>query len=205
MAHRAEQLVGRGGLDDPPRVHHVDPAGAAGDHSHVVGDEQRRHPQPLAKVVEQRQDLGLDRHVERGRRLVGEQYLRLAAERDRDHHALTKTSGELVRIIPQALLRPRQPDELQHLERALDCLLFGGPAVEAERFGDLLADRLGRVQRRLAVLEDHRDVVAANPAQLLFPHSDELAPVRLDRAADDVPSVGEQPEDRQRQHRLART
>ena len=132
-------------------------------------------PSRSREVVEQRQDLRLDRHVERGRRLVGEQHLRLAGQRDRDHHPLPQTTGQLVRIVPQTLLRTRQPDQLQHLERPLERLLLGGLAVQADRLGDLLADRLRRVQRRLAVLEDHRHLVAAHPAQLGFSQPDEFA------------------------------
>ena len=51
-----------------------------------------------AGVVDQIEDLGLDRDVERRRRLVGDQQLRLVGERHRDHHALAHAAGELVRI-----------------------------------------------------------------------------------------------------------
>ena len=47
-----------------------------GDHAQVVRDQDHRHPQVAAQVVDQVEDLGLDRHVERGRRLVGDQQLR---------------------------------------------------------------------------------------------------------------------------------
>ena len=49
MAHLGEQLGRRRALDDLAGVHHHDPVGAAGDHAHVVGDEQHRHLQPLAQ------------------------------------------------------------------------------------------------------------------------------------------------------------
>ena len=100
-----------------------------------------------------------------------------------DHHALAQTARELVRILPQALLGPRQPHQLQHLERAVERLLARGAAVQPDRLGHLLADLLGRVQRRLRVLEDHRHRVAAQLAQLRIGEADELAPLELDRAA----------------------
>ena len=57
-------------------------------------------------------------------------------------------------------------DQAQHLDRAR----FGRRAVEAlmqrERLGDLPADREHRVERRHRLLEDHRDVVAADVAHL---------------------------------------
>ncbi len=44
------------------------------------------------------EDLRLDRDVERGRRLVGDDHRRAVQERDRDRDALAHAAGELVRI-----------------------------------------------------------------------------------------------------------
>ena len=44
---------------------------------------------------DQVEDLLLDRHVERRRRLVGDQQLRLARDRHRDHHALLLAARQL--------------------------------------------------------------------------------------------------------------
>ena len=63
--------------------------------------------------VEQVEDLRLHRDVERGGRLVGEQQLRAARERDRDHHALAHAAGELVRVLAQAALGLGDPDRLR--------------------------------------------------------------------------------------------
>jgi hypothetical protein len=75
--------------------------------------------------------------------------------------------------------------------------------VQPDRLGHLLADLLGRIQRRLRVLEDHRDRVAAQLAQLGIGEAHELVPLELDRSCDDLPAVREQSEDRQSEHRLA--
>ena len=45
------------------------------------------------------QDLGLDRDVEGGGRLVGDEQLRVAGERHGDHHPLPHAAGELVRVV----------------------------------------------------------------------------------------------------------
>ena len=52
----------------------------------------------LLQPRQQLEDLALDRHVERGRRLVGDQQLGLAGQRHRDHHALLLAARHLVRI-----------------------------------------------------------------------------------------------------------
>ena len=88
MPGATEERTGAGLLDDLAGVHHHHPVGPASDHAHVMGDQQDGHPQALFQVVEQRQDLILDRHVERRGGLVGDEQLRLAGERDADHHAL---------------------------------------------------------------------------------------------------------------------
>ena len=64
-------------------------------------------------VLEQPQDLRLHHHVERGRRLVGDQQLRVAGERERDQHALALAARELVRVVARA--PRREPDKLEQL------------------------------------------------------------------------------------------
>ena len=58
-----------------------------------------------AQPVEQPQDPGLDGDVERGRRLVGDQQLRPAGERDRDRDPLAHPARELVRVRVQRRAR----------------------------------------------------------------------------------------------------
>ena len=66
------------------------------------------------------EDLGLDRHVERGGRLVGDEELRVAGEGHRDHHALPHPAAELVRVVLQAAPRGRDADELEQLDGPID-------------------------------------------------------------------------------------
>ena len=59
----------------------------------------RRSPSsPPAAAGEHAEDLGLDRHVERGGRLVGEDQPRLGGQRDRDADPLAHAAGQLVRV-----------------------------------------------------------------------------------------------------------
>jgi hypothetical protein len=48
-----------------------------------VGDDHQRDAEPAAQILHQFEDLGLDRDVERGCRLVGDHQRWLARERDR--------------------------------------------------------------------------------------------------------------------------
>ena len=106
-------------LDDLAHVHHGHAVGHLGDHAQVVGDHQDRHAEVGLELLQQLQDLGLDRHVERRRRLVGDQQARIAGQRHRDHRPLAHAAGELVRILVEALLRIADADRSQHLDGAL--------------------------------------------------------------------------------------
>ena len=83
-------------------------------------DQDDGRAEPLLQIDDELQDLGLDRHVERSRRLVGDQHLRIAGERHRDHDALAHAAGQLMRVFLDALLRLGNADEFEHLDRALD-------------------------------------------------------------------------------------
>jgi hypothetical protein len=65
-------------LDYLAGVHHHDVVGAASDHSHVVGDEDHGHAKLGLELVEQLENLGLDRNVEGRGGLVENHELRVA-------------------------------------------------------------------------------------------------------------------------------
>ncbi len=71
----------------------------------------------FAQVPQYVEDAGLDRDVECGGRLVGDQDLRVAGDGHRDHHALAHTAGELVRIVVDATFGGRDADELEQFDR----------------------------------------------------------------------------------------
>ena len=167
-------------------------------------DQDDRGAELLLQFQDQIEDLRLDRHVQRGRRLVGDQHPRVAGERHRDHRPLPHAAGELVRVFARPLCRLGDFDELQHL----DGFLVGGGLreilVQPQRFGDLVADRQHRVERGHRLLKDHRNVVAADIAHFVFVELQQVFPLQRDRAADDLSwRIGDQPHDRQRRHRLA--
>ena len=206
MGRVGEDLVHRRDLDDLAGIHGGDAVGDRGDDAEVVGDEDHRHAVGRLELGEEREDLGLDGHVERRRRLVGEQQLRPAGQRHRDHHALPHAAGELVREIGKALARRRDLDLIEQLERRGVGLAASHVAVVAQRLGDLEAHRQDRVQRRHRLLEDHRDAVAADLAHLLLAERDQVEIGEADVPAGDPP-VGRrhQAHDGQRGDALAAT
>ena len=97
MARLAEEIARRLLLDLLARILDDDAIGRLGDHAHVVGDDDEPHAGLVLEAAQEIEDLRLDGHVERRRRLVGDQELRPAGERHGDHHALAHAARELVR------------------------------------------------------------------------------------------------------------
>ena len=68
-------------------------------------------PTAVLEVAHQVEDLRLDGDVERRGRLVGDQQLGIAGERDGDHHPLAHAARQLVGILVDAPLRLGDADE----------------------------------------------------------------------------------------------
>ena len=78
------------------------------------------------------------------------------------------------------------------------------PLMQGQRLGDLAADREHRVERRHRLLEDHRDVVAADVAHFPFGQVEQIGALEADRAFDDAAwRRGDEAHDRQRGDALA--
>ena len=88
-----------------------------GRDAEVMGDQEHADPTLRDEVVEQREDAGLGRDVERGGRLVRDQNLGVAAQRHRDHDALSHSSRELVRVGVDTGGRLAEPDLPEQLDR----------------------------------------------------------------------------------------
>ena len=93
-----EDLAHAAGLDDAALLHDHDVVGEVADHRQVVGDEDEGDAEVAAQVGEELDDLGLDRDVEGGDGLVGDDELGLQGEGAGDGDALALAAGELVRV-----------------------------------------------------------------------------------------------------------
>ena len=126
-----EDLRRRSRLDDLAVRHDADAVGDLAHDAEVMGDEEHRHALAGLQIGEQLQDLRLDGDVERGRRLVGDQQVRLVGERHGDHHALPLAARQLMRIGAEAALRIADADFRQQLQRPLPALPVAHALVQA--------------------------------------------------------------------------
>ena len=88
MPWRVKQLCDTSRFDNPSAVHDGDPIDQLRDYAQIMGDEEHRNVEPVAQLAKQAKDLDLDRDIERGGRLIGDQDLRTAGQRDGDHDPL---------------------------------------------------------------------------------------------------------------------
>ena len=183
------EVVGGGDLDHAAEIHDRHAVADVLDDRQVVSDEEIGQSEFLLQVLEQIDDLGLDRDVERGYGLVADDQLRLDRERARYADALALAARELVRVAAHVIgLQADRLEQLDHPRRQFGAGL--GEFVDDERLADDAADRHARVQRCERVLEDYlhvaterakrvsaevRDVAALEP---------DLAGRRLDEAQD---------------------
>ncbi len=137
-----EDLLGTSRLHDLALGHDAHAVGHFPDDAEVVGDEEERHPEPVAQVAQQAQDLGLDGDVEGGGRLVGDEEVGLVGERHRDHHALALAARQLVRIGAEPAGRLRQTDQAQQFQRPRPRRATAEPLVHEKHLVDLLLDRV---------------------------------------------------------------
>ena len=206
MAGIVEQLGGVRLLDLAAGIHHHDAVGVLGDHAHVVGDQHDGRAVGLLQLAHQVEDLRLDGDVERRGRLVGDQHLGIARQRHGDHDALAHAARHLVRIGVRRAARARGCRRGAASRRRVSMASLARQAlVQRDRLADLLADGEQRIERGHRLLEDHRDLVAADaPPSRGSLELEQVPALEADGAADDAAGrVGDQAQDRQRRHALA--
>ena len=159
--------------------------------------------------LEHLEDLRLDRHVERGRRLVGDQHASgCSPSPSRSSPAgacRPRTRAGTGRSAARGSGRRRGRAARSSASRAASSFMLG--IVRRERLVDLVADREHRVQRRHRVLEDHRDLAAAELAELAASASSSgLLPLYSASPLDDpARRHGNQAEDRRAWRRSCRS
>ena len=206
MLHIIEDFIQRTGFAELAAVHDRHAVGHGGDDAHVVRDDDDGCVDLLLQILHQIENLRLNGHVQRGGRLIRNQNLRFAGQRDGDHHALTHAAGKLVRVLVESLGRVRNADHAQQVDGALTALLLGhARLVQQQHFGDLLADGHRRVEGGQRILEDHGDFRAANLHQLFFRQVGDVAPVEDDLAGIDFAARRQQAHDGLVGHGFART
>ncbi len=192
-------------LDDLTGVHDGDPIRHLGHHSQIVGDEDHGRVGVPLQIAHEVQDLRLDRDVQRRRRLVRDQQLGLTGQGHRDHDSLRHATGEFVGVRLHAFLGIGNANPCEYLDGRL---LPGGlfhVAMDLEHLGYLRAHAKHGVERRLRLLEDHRDLISPDSLKVLLGHLEQVLAVEGHRTGLDPAGLRHQSHDRKRGDAFATT
>ena len=187
VLRRPEHRHRGAGFDHPPLLHHGHAVGETSDQRQIMGDQQHRHAELALQRVEQQNDLALNRHIERGGGLIGNEQLRLAGERHGDHHPLTLATGKLMGIGGGAALGV---GDLRACKQGLGLgqrLRARKPLVLLEQFTNLIARREQRIERAHGLLEHHRDLPATNALKISRRRAQQVSAMEQDATA--VPRI----------------
>jgi hypothetical protein len=111
-----------------------------------------------------------------------------------------------MRIFQRPPLRLGNPDQPQHLDRLGPRLPGRHFPVQAQHFGDLVADPHHGIERGHRLLKDHRDPISPDLAHLGLVEAEQIGAFQRHRAADHpARRVRHQPHHRQRGDALAAT
>jgi len=88
MPRVAKEFAGRSKFHDAPEIHHCDAIRDMPNYGKVVRHEQNRQPQATLQLQQKVYDLGLDRNIERGHWLIGDQQLGPGHQCSSDANAL---------------------------------------------------------------------------------------------------------------------
>ena len=134
-----------------------------------MGYQYHRHAGFALQVLHKAQHLRLRRHVERRRRFVRDQQVRLGHHRHRDHSPLPHPAGHLERVGAKGPLGIGESDPLKGFQHLRLRIAPGRTPVQPQDLADLIADPVQRRQRTHRLLKDHGYLVAADFAHLTFP------------------------------------
>ena len=168
-----------------------------------MGDEDGRHAALPGELDDEVHHRLLRGHVEARGRLVGNEQLRTAGERKRDHDALTHAARELERISVVALARTRNPHLVENLDRLFRERRGIRLRMLLQHVLDLVADLADRIQCRARILEDHRHFAPAQAAHLIFAGGTDIEAGEMHRAFGDPSGAVEDPHHRIGGDRLA--
>jgi hypothetical protein len=159
-----------------------------------------------ANLREHLHDLRLDRDVERGRRLVGDEQVRLVGDGHGDHRPLSHAAGKFIRVLARAPLGIGNSNEVQQLDdSAADVGVRQRARVQTDRFGDLRADATHGIERRHRILEDHRHALAADRPHALEAESRNVLAVQQDLPRHALDRMLQEAHDGEHGDALART
>lgn len=192
-------------LDRSPTGHHRHGRGQPAGDVELVRDHDHGQPSACPQIGQQGDNALGGVPVQGARRLVGNQHVRVGGQGRGEQDPLPHPPGQGPGALPRDLFGVGQPDLAEQLQGPAAGGRTGQARVPPRHAGDHRADTAQRVERAAQILRDVPHTCAAQVTQLRLGRSHQLAAAQPGRPGDHGPHVGgEQAEDRQHEHGLAR-
>ena len=147
-------------LDDLAEIHHSDAVRNMFDDREPVRNKQIRQPKFVLQVLQQVDDLRLNRNVERRNRLVADDQFRIQRKRPGDADSLPLTARKFVRISSACISDRVRPLPIDR-QRGRFCSALVPDAVDLQRLGDDRKNAHTRIEAGVWVLKYDLHLAAA--------------------------------------------
>ena len=205
MLRSIENVVSRAIFYNIARIHYSNVVTHTRNDSQIMCNHQDRHAKLILQLHHQLQDLCLNRHIKRCRRLISNQQLRLTRQRNCYHDSLTHTTGKLMWILFQTFFRLIDTDQLQKLNRPCLNLTFCFICMKLQNLANLITDCVHRIETRHRILENNSHLIAAQLLHFFFGHVIDSVSVKIKRTAQKLSWMCSQPHQRVCCHRFSGT
>src|ERR1700730_1537280 len=179
MSCRVKDALPARRLDDAAKIHDGDLIADVTDDRQIVGDEDVGEAEFALQLLQEIDDLRLDREVERGDRLVADDQFGIDRQRPADGDTLRLSARKLV-WEPFGEMRS-DADEVEQLPDASPAAGAAVETVDIESLGDEVADRHARIEGSRRVLKDDLHAPAER-SQLAFRQRRDVRSVEDDAA-----------------------
>ena len=167
MLRMIDHLMHRAHFDNAACIHHGHTVAGFCNHTHVVRDQHDGSTALFTNVLEQADDLRLNRNVQGCGGLVSHNELRLGGQGQCNDHPLAHATRKLMRVVINALCRSGNASVLQQGNGPLTRFLIGHGQMRLDGFGKLLAHGVQRIERRQWILKNSPNFATANAAHLV--------------------------------------
>ena len=113
--------------------------------THIVSDQHNGDSGFFFHFLHKLHDLGLNSHIQRSGRLIGNNKRWILGQSHSDHHTLTHTTGQLMRIFTISFFRGRDPYFCKHFNAADLCLIFVTAVMDDKCLIQLFSNGLYRI------------------------------------------------------------
>ena len=185
-------------LDQLAGIHDTDAMRHARHHAQIMRDQQHAHVAFSLQILQQIENLRLDRDIERGGRLISDQQGRVAGQGHGNHHPLFHTTGKLEGIFVEPAIGIGNANGRQQLAGTNTNNIGSEIATTRQHFANLATDRHDRVEAGRRLLKDHGHATAPNPAHVHFRQAQQFAAIESNIAAQYPPGGRQQAHQGQR-------